>query len=144
MTSRKGRLLGIDFGAKRLGLAISDETQTLAQGLASYTRQDLSHDLAHLKVVADEHKICQIVLGLPINMDGSLGAQAQQILQFKEKLEAKLQIPIALFDERLTTNEAERVLLSANVRRRKRVELRDQLSAVLILQGYLDNQRQQL
>ncbi len=142
MTSRKGRLLGIDFGAKRLGLAISDESQTLAQGLASYMRQDLLHDLAHLKAVADEHKICQIVLGLPVNMDGSLGAQAQQIVQFKEQLAAALQIPIALFDERLTTNEAERVLLSANVRRRKRVGLRDQLSAILILQGYLDSQRQ--
>jgi putative Holliday junction resolvase len=135
-------LLGIDFGAKRLGLAISDESQTLAQGLASYMRQDLLHDLAHLKAVADEHKICQIVLGLPVNMDGSLGAQAQQIVQFKEQLAAALQIPIALFDERLTTNEAERVLLSANVRRRKRVGLRDQLSAILILQGYLDSQRQ--
>lgn len=142
MISTKGRLLGIDFGAKRLGLAISDESQTLAQGLASYARQNLSHDLAHLKTVVDEHEICQIVLGLPVNMDGSLGAQAQRVLEFKEQLAAELEISVALFDERLTTNEAERVLLLANVRRRKRVGLRDQLSAVLILQGYLDSQRQ--
>lgn len=141
MTGTRGRLLGIDFGAKRLGLAISDVSQTLAQGLAGYTRQDLPRDLAHLEALVAQYKIRQIVLGLPVNMDGSLGAAAQEILQFKGQLEDELQISVALFDERLTTNEAERVLLSANVSRRKRVGLRDQLSAVLILQGYLDLQR---
>ncbi len=113
----------------------------VAQGLAVYTRRDLQSDLVHIKVLVAEHEIAQIVLGLPVNMDGSLGSQAQLALEFKKQLEAELQIPIELFDERLTTAEAERVLLSAGVRRRKRRDLNDQLSAILILQGYLDQQR---
>jgi len=136
----KRRVLGIDFGAKRLGLAVSDRSGTIAQGLALYTRRDLQGDLAHIKALIAQYEISRIILGLPVNMDGSLGAQAQQVLEFEKQL-AKLQIPIELFDERLTTAEAERVLLSADVRRRKRRNLRDQLSAVLILQGYLDQQR---
>jgi putative Holliday junction resolvase len=138
---QKGRVLGIDFGIKRLGLAISDRSRMVAQGLAVYTRRDLQSDLVHIKVLVAEHEIAQIVLGLPVNMDGSLGSQAQLALEFKKQLEAELQIPIELFDERLTTAEAERVLLSAGVRRRKRRDLNDQLSAILILQGYLDQQR---
>lgn len=141
MEQQKGRVLGIDFGIKRLGLAISDRSRMVAQGLAVYTRRDLQSDLVHIKVLVAEHEIAQIVLGLPVNMDGSLGSQAQLALEFKKQLEAELQIPIELFDERLTTAEAERVLLSAGVRRRKRRDLNDQLSAILILQGYLDQQR---
>lgn len=140
MEHPKRRVLGIDFGAKRLGLAVSDRSGTIAQGLALYTRRDLQGDLAHIKALIAQYEISRIILGLPVNMDGSLGAQAQQVLEFEKQL-AKLQIPIELFDERLTTAEAERVLLSADVRRRKRRNLRDQLSAVLILQGYLDQQR---
>jgi putative Holliday junction resolvase len=131
------RILGIDVGERRLGLALSDETSTLASPYGVYERSSLEADLAYLKKLITSQKISEIVLGLPINMDGSLGPKAQEILEFKKTLEEHLTIAVELFDERLTTAEAERVLLSADVSRRKRKSVRDALAAVLILQGYL-------
>ena len=141
MDGKRGRLLGIDYGSVRLGLALSDRGRRLAQGLAVYHRRDLIRDFAYLKELIAQHQIAAIVLGLPLNMDGSLGAQARQVLHFKVQLEAELKLSIALFDERLSSAEAERVLLSAELRRRRRRGLRDQLAATLILQGYLDQDR---
>ncbi len=138
MDGKRGRLLGIDYGSVRLGLALSDRGRQLAQGLAVYRRRDLIRDFAYLKELIARHQIAAIVLGLPLNMDGSLGAQARQVLHFKTQLEAELKLSIALFDERLSSAEAERVLLSAELSRRRRRGLRDQLAATLILQGYLD------
>jgi putative Holliday junction resolvase len=135
------KILGLDLGERRIGLAISDETQTIASGLGVYTCRSLSEDLEYLKGLVDREGIELIVLGLPRNMDGSLGVKAQQAQEFKRLLEDALPIPVELFDERLTTSEAERVLLEADLSRRKRKQLRDQLAAVLILQGYLDRQK---
>ena len=136
-----GRILGIDYGEKRLGIAISDETQTVASGLEVYERRSPERDLKHLKEIIEHENVEKIVLGLPLNMDGSYGPKAQEVLQFKQQLEEALKIPVELVDERLTTQEAERVLLEADLSRRRRREIRDQLAAVLILQGYLDWQR---
>ncbi|MDW8110306.1 MAG: Holliday junction resolvase RuvX [Candidatus Bipolaricaulota bacterium] len=136
-----GRILGIDVGERRLGLAISDESQTLASPYGVYERSSLESDLDYLKELITSQKISEIVLGFPINMDGSVGPQAQAILEFKKTLEERFNISVHLFDERLTTDEAERVLLSADVSRRRRRRVRDALAAVLILQGYLDSQR---
>ena len=136
-----GRILGIDYGEKRLGIAISDETQTVASGLEVYERRSLDDDLEHLREVVEHKNVEKIVLGLPLNMDGSYGPKAQEVLQFKQQLEEALKIPVEPVDERLTTQEAERVLLEADLSRRRRKEVRDQLAAVLILQGYLDRQR---
>jgi len=141
MGGKHGRLLGIDYGSVRLGLALSDGGRRLAQGLATYRRRDLSKDFAYLKELIAQHQIVAIVLGLPLNMDGSLGKQARQVLRFKAQLEAELKLPVALFDERLSSAEAERLLLSADFSRRRRRGLRDQLAATLILQGYLDQDR---
>lgn len=138
MDDKRGRLLGIDYGSVRLGLALSDRGHRLAQGLAVYRRRDLVSDFAYLKELMAQHQIAAIVLGLPLNMNGSLGEQARQVLLFKVQLEAELKLPVALFDERLSSAEAERVLLSADFSRRRRRGLRDQLAATLILQGYLD------
>jgi putative Holliday junction resolvase len=129
------RVLGIDFGEKRLGLALSDESRTLASPLAVYERKDLQSDLRFLSDLILRYQIT--VLGLPLNMDGSLGPKAQQVLEFKRALEESLKLPVHTFDERLTTAEAERALLEANMSRRKRKAKRDALAAVLILQGYL-------
>lgn len=134
-----GRILGIDPGERRLGLAISDETRTLASPLEVYECQSAEADLSYVaEVVAREH-VAEIVLGLPTNMNGSLGPKAQQTLAFKQLLEEKLKLPVHTFDERLTTAEAERVLLEADLSRRKRKQRRDALAAVLILQGYLNS-----
>lgn len=132
-----GRILGIDFGEKRLGLAISDASRMLATPLAVYERKDLKSDLEFLSDLISQYQIAEIVLGLPLNMDGSLGEKAQQVLEFKGLLEEHVKLPVSTFDERLTTAEAERVLLEANLSRRKRKTTRDALAAVLILQGYL-------
>jgi putative Holliday junction resolvase len=131
------RVLGIDFGEKRLGLALSDESRTLASPLAVYERKDLQSDLRFLRDLILRYQITEIVLGLPLNMDGSLGPKAQQVLEFKRALEESLKLPVHTFDERFTTAEAERALLEANMSRRKRKAKRDALAAVLILQGYL-------
>ncbi len=131
------RVLGIDFGTKRLGLAISDARRTLASPLTVYHRKDLQSDLQFLSDLISQYQISEIVLGLPINMDGSLGEKAHQVLEFKRILEEHVKIPVLTFDERLTTAEAERVLLQADLSRRKRKAKRDVLAAVLILQGYL-------
>jgi putative Holliday junction resolvase len=131
------RVLGIDFGEKRLGLALSDESRTLASPLTVYERKDLQSDLRFLRDLILRYQITEIVLGLPLNMDGSLGPKAQQVLEFKRALEESLKLPVHTFDERLTTAEAERALLEANMSRRKRKAKRDALAAVLILQGYL-------
>jgi putative Holliday junction resolvase len=131
------RVLGIDFGEKRLGLALSDESRTLASPLAVYERKDLQSDLRFLRDLILRYQITEIVLGLPLNMDGSLGPKAQQVLDFKRALEESLKLPVHTFDERFTTAEAERTLLEANMSRRQRKAKRDALAAVLILQGYL-------
>jgi putative Holliday junction resolvase len=131
------RVLGIDFGEKRLGLALSDESRTLASPLAVYERKDLQSDLRFLRDLILRYQITEIVLGLPLNMDGSLGPKAQQVLEFKRALEESLKLPVRTFYERFTTAEAERTLLEANMSRRQRKTKRDALAAVLILQGYL-------
>jgi putative Holliday junction resolvase len=97
----------------------------------------LQSDLRFLSDLILRYQITEIVLGLPLNMDGSLGPKAQQVLEFKRALEESLKLPVHTFDERLTTAEAERALLEANMSRRKRKTKRDALAAVLILQGYL-------
>jgi putative Holliday junction resolvase len=131
------RVLGIDFGEKRLGLALSDESRTLASPLAVYERKDLQSDLRFLRDLILRYQITEIVLGLPLYMDGSLGPKARQVLEFKRALEESLKLPVHTFDERFTTDEAERALLEANMSRRQRKAKRDALAAVLILQGYL-------
>jgi len=135
------RILALDLGEKRIGLAISDETETLARGLAVYVRRSLRDDLEYLKGVVQSEGVERIVLGLPVNMDGSLGPKAQQSKEFQRQLLQELKLPVELFDERLTTAEAERVLVEAGLSRQRRKEIRDQQAAVLILQGYLDHRR---
>ncbi|MBI1744650.1 Holliday junction resolvase RuvX [Candidatus Acetothermia bacterium] len=135
------RLLGIDLGEKRIGLALSDESKTLASPLAVYERLNKKTDLEFFQSLVARESITEMVLGLPTNMDGSLGPKAQETLEFKSQLEAFLKITVQLFDERLTTVEAERVLIDAGMSREKRRGVKDKLSAVLILQGYLDSKR---
>ena len=133
------RILGIDYGKKRLGLALSDEEETLASPLSVYRRRNLDRDLAFLTHLVDEKDVGRVVVGLPRNMDGTLGEMSQEVLAFVGALKGKIDLSVDTFDERLTTAEAERVLIQADLSRKRRKTLKDSLAAVLILQGYLDS-----
>ena len=132
------RIIGLDVGEKTLGVAVSDELGLTAQGLNVHKRTSLAADLAFLRELIADYQATAIVVGLPKNMDGSLGPQAQKTLAFVERVRQICAIPIVMWDERLTTREAERVLLEANTSRRRRKQVRDRLAAQLILQSYLD------
>jgi len=135
------RILGIDYGHKRFGLALSDEGQTLASPLPVYQRRRDKQDLTYLARLVEEKEVGQIVVGLPRNMDGTLGEMAKEVLAFVETLRKKTHLPVDTFDERLSSIEAERVLIQADLSRKRRKTLRDSLAAVLILQGYLESLR---
>ena len=136
-----GRVLAIDWGEVRLGLAMSDQTQTIAQGFEVYERRSLDEDLRYLASLASEYRVACVVVGVPVHMDGSSSEQTQRARTFKDDLAAKLSVPVDVMDERLTTAEAERSLLEADLSRRKRKAKRDQLAATLILQRYLERRR---
>lgn len=131
------RILGIDYGRRRLGLALSDEDEILASPLPFLERCRIDHDLTSLSALIAEKNVERIVLGLPLNMDGSCGEMTNEVLSFAAALRERTRLPVETFDERLTSVEAERVLVQANLSRKRRKGLRDSLSAVLILQGYL-------
>jgi putative holliday junction resolvase len=134
------RILALDLGARRIGLAVSDELGWTAHGLPTLERVGPKKDLAKLREVVAEYRIRKLIVGLPRNMNGSLGPQANRVLEFIEQLKNKLKLDVIPWDERLTTQAAERVLIEADLSRAKRRKKVDQVAAVLILQGYLDSQ----
>lgn len=137
------RILGIDFGDRRIGVAISDELGLTAQPLAAL---EVSKDGGHLEELARlcrEQRVERVVVGLPRNMDGSLGFRARLTMEFVKALAARLQLPIESWDERLTTRQAERSLRDRGLTAKRRKARRDVVSAQLILQGYLDAQKHQ-
>ena len=135
------RLLGIDPGTKTLGLALSDGSLRIASPLRTIARKKFAADAAELGRLVAEYDIFGLVVGLPLNMDGSEGPRAQSARALTRNLDAALQLPIALWDERLTTVAAERTLLEADLSRKKRSEKIDAVAAGLILQGALDRMR---
>ncbi len=135
------RFLGLDIGSKRIGLALSDELGITAQGLPTLTRTTSGNDIRKLLEIARQHKVEKIVIGLPKNMNGTLGKSAEQVLTFIQAVKEKTAIPVDVWDERLSTVAVNRTLVSANVSRRRRKEVVDKLAAVYILQGFLDSQR---
>ncbi len=136
-----GRLIGIDAGTKTLGLALSDVTRTIASAMETIHRTKFSVDVKRLLAIADEHAIQGFVLGFPANLDGTEGPRAQGTRAFARNLNAISPLPILLWDERLTTLEAERMLIQADASRKRRAEVIDKLAATLILQGALDRMR---
>jgi len=132
------RVIGLDVGDKTLGVAVSDELGLTAQGVTTYGRTSLAADLEFLRQIIAQYAATALVVGLPKNMDGSLGPQAQKTLAFIERLRQGCAIPVVTWDERLTSREAERVLLAANASRQRRKRVRDRLAAQLILQSYLE------
>jgi putative Holliday junction resolvase len=132
------RLLALDVGEKRIGLALSDVTRTIASGLTTLPRRKFSLDAAQLLALAAEHGVGGLVVGLPINLDGSQGRRAQATRAFATNLARLSSVPILLWDERLSTVAAERTLLAADLSRRRRGQVIDKVAATLILQGALD------
>ena len=135
------RFLGLDIGSKRIGLALSDELGITAQGLPTLNRTTPGNDIRKLLEIVRQHKVEKIVIGLPKNMNGTLGKSAEQVLTFIQEMKVKTAIPVDLWDERLSTIAVTRTLISANVSRRRRKEVVDKLAAVYILQGFLDSQK---
>lgn len=127
------RILGVDFGSKRIGLAVSDETGTVAQSVGYVTG-----GAAEVARVATERQVQRIVVGVPVRLNNTASAQTERTLAFILELQAGTAVPVVRWDERLTTAQAERALIEGNVRRRERREKIDQLAAQLMLQSYLD------
>jgi putative Holliday junction resolvase len=133
------KVLGLDIGEKRIGIAISDELGYTAQGMRVLNRSGWEDDLKMLRELIQETEVTEVVVGLPKNMDGSLGESAEKVLFFAKKMEESISVPVILWDERWTTAEATRLLVEADLSRAKRRKVVDKLAAVLILQGYLDS-----
>ena len=133
--------MGLDVGTHTIGVAISDELGITAQGLKTLRRRSMEDDFKELTTIIGQYEIARIVVGLPKNMDGTLGKQAEFVLKWIEVLTNKIQVPVVTWDERLSTVGASKVLLEADLSRRKRKKVIDKLAAVLILQGYLDQTR---
>ncbi|WP_249280095.1 Holliday junction resolvase RuvX [Guopingia tenuis] len=133
------KIMGLDVGDKRIGIAFSDALRITAQGYETYTRQSESEDVAHIKELFLQQNAESIVCGLPKNMNGTIGPQAEKVRAFAALVEEATGTEIIFSDERLTTVFAERALLEADVSRKKRRKVIDKLAAVTILQGYLDS-----
>lgn len=133
------RVMGLDYGDKTIGIAVSDPLGYTAQGIEVIKRTNWANDITRIKELLIEYTVERIVVGFPKNMNNTVGPKGEAVLKFKEKLEKEIDIAIDLFDERLTTAQAEKLLISGDIRRDKRKKVIDKLAAVLILQSYLDS-----
>ena len=136
------RIMGLDYGSKTVGVAISDELLLTAQGREIIRRQEenkLRRTLARIEELIQENGVEKIVLGLPLNMDQTPSERSQLCLEFKDKIERRTGIPVIMWDERLTTVEADEIMDEAGIRGRERKEYVDMIAAQIILQDYLDN-----
>lgn len=133
------RILGLDVGARRIGIAISDPLGITAQGLETLQRKNKKHDLRHFEKLIQEYEVKEIVVGLPLRMSGAEGAQAEKIKAFAEDLRKHFGLTVHLWDERLTSAEANRLLRETDLSIEKRGKAVDRMAAVLILQGWMDS-----
>ncbi|MBQ5917311.1 MAG: Holliday junction resolvase RuvX [Lachnospiraceae bacterium] len=135
------RIMGLDFGSKTVGVAVSDALLITAQGIEIVRREQenkLRRTLARIEELVKEYEVEKIVLGLPKNMDGSCGERVEKTMEFKAMLERRTELEVIMWDERLTTVAADRLMMEANVRREDRKKYVDSIAATFILQGYLD------
>ncbi len=137
------RILGLDVGDKTIGVAVSDPLLLTAQGLKTICRHGLKDDLEELQLIVEQYNVYKIVVGLPKNMNNTIGPQGEKVLSFVEKLRTELDVKVVLEDERLTTVEAERMLINGDVSRRKRKKVIDKVAATYILQTYLDRNQKE-
>lgn len=138
------RIMGLDFGSKTVGVAVSDALLLTAQGVEIIRRKEenkLRQTYARIEELIVEYEVEEIVLGLPLNMNASQGERARLTLEFKDKLERRTGLPVIMWDERMTTVAADKAMIEAGIRRENRKEHVDKIAAVLILQGYLEKRR---
>lgn len=138
------RIMGLDYGSKTVGVAVSDALQITAQGVEIVRRKQenkLRQTLARIEELIVEYEVEKIVLGFPKNMNDTVGERAERSLQFQEMLERRTGLPVVMWDERLTTVSADKAMMEAGIRRENRKEYVDSIAAALILQGYLDRCR---
>ena len=135
------RILAVDYGEKRIGLAVSDELGITASPLMTLARRSDDETVRQIAQLASKLRVTQIVVGLPRRTDAQEGEMERKVKAFAEKLRQEVSVPVVLFDERFTTRIAEQVLLEADLSRRKRKQVRDRLAAVILLQSFLEAQR---
>ena len=136
----KTRMVALDVGDKRIGVAVSDPLWITAQGVETYWRtESVKKDVAHIVEILGRYAPCRLLLGLPMNMNGTIGEQGEKVQRFAEAIQKQWDGELLFFDERLTTMAARRVLVDADISRGKQKKVIDKLAAVLILQGYMDS-----
>ena len=135
------RILGIDFGTKRIGVAVSDELLLTAQGLDTIRRKELKSDLALIKGIVDSNGVNEVIVGLPLNMNGTYSEKTRETVLFIDELKKAVGVPVKTQDERLTSVQADRAMLEGDMSRAKRRKLSDKLAAQIILQSYLDSRK---
>lgn len=135
------RILGLDYGSSRIGVAVSDPHNLIARGIGTIKRENLKKDLEKIKGLVKEYEVGQIVLGLPQNIDGSFGKQAEKVKDFAKDLGKELKLPLAFQDERLTTWQAQRNLQEMGIKFKKGKKKLDQMAAAIILQDYLGKRK---
>ena len=131
------RILALDYGTKRIGVALSDELGWTAQPLETFERRTLDRDVAHIASLVNTHEVGQVVLGFPLQLNGREGPAVQAMREFAVRLEQSLSVPLVLWDERMTTKAAEELLIAADVSRKKRKGAVDRVAAAILLQSYL-------
>ena len=139
LTGPLGRVLGLDVGSRRIGVAVSDPLGITAQGLDTLERRNKRHDFQHLRDVIRKYEVKEIVVGLPLRMSGEEGIQADKMQAFADELRKRFGLPVHLWDERLTSAEANRLLRETELSIEKRGKAVDRMAAVLILQGWMEN-----
>jgi len=135
------RIMGIDFGTKRIGVAMSDELLLTAQGSDTIQRKELKGDLSLIKAMVDSNGVSEIIVGLPLNMNGTYSEKTKEAVLFAGELEKVVSVPVKTWDERLTSMQADRAMLEGDMSRAKRRKLSDRLAAQIILQSYLDSRK---
>ena len=135
------RIMGLDVGDKTIGIAVSDGLAITAQGITTIRRKGIKTDIIELREIIEEYNIEKVVMGLPKNMNNTLGPQGEKVMKFAEKFKEKFDLEIIFQDERLSTVSAERMLINSDVRRDKRKQVIDKVAATYILQTYLDTVR---
>ena len=135
------KIMGIDFGAKRMGIAISDELFITAQGADTIYRKDLKQDLAAISALIKDNNVIELIVGLPISMNGTHSQKTREVLEFVEMLKKAVTVPVNTWDERLTTVQADRSMMEGGMNSFKRRQLADKIAAQLILQCYLDSRK---
>ena len=135
------RILGLDFGTKRIGVAMSDELLLTAQGRDTIQRKDPKSDMAIIKGIVDSNGVNEVIVGLPLNMNGTYSEKTREAVSFVDELVKAISVPVKTWDERLTSMQADRAMLEGDMSRAKRRKLSDRLAAQIILQSYLDSRK---